>query len=100
VTSALAVPTWRRMDREVFLDRFPEDGPRLGLMLVPLEVAGALTHLECRAIFGRSSYLLPEVLTSRNALVKGYPFTRARQSSPFSRAKRVAAVREPTPILW
>lgn len=42
VVSVIVVPTWRGMDPEAFLDRFSEDGPRLGLTLFPLEAAGAL----------------------------------------------------------
>ncbi len=42
VVSVVLVPTWRGMDPEAFLDWFQENGPRLGLTLFPLEVAGAL----------------------------------------------------------
>ena len=42
VVSVVLVPTWRGMDPEAFLDWFPENGPRLGLTLFPLEAAGAL----------------------------------------------------------
>ena len=42
VAAVVVAPSWRRMDPEAFLDRFPEDGPRLGATLFPLEVFGAL----------------------------------------------------------
>ncbi|WP_166173627.1 DUF1772 domain-containing protein [Rubrobacter tropicus] len=42
VVSVVLVPTWREMDPEAFLAWFQENGPRLGLTLFPLEVAGAL----------------------------------------------------------
>ena len=42
VVSVVLVPTWREMDPEAFLDWFPENGPRLGLTIFPLEAAGAL----------------------------------------------------------
>lgn len=41
VASVVVAPSWRRMGPEVLLNRFPEDGPRLGLTLFPLEVVGA-----------------------------------------------------------
>lgn len=43
VVSVVMVPSWRKMDPDAFLDWFSENGPRLGLTMLPLEAAGALS---------------------------------------------------------
>jgi hypothetical protein len=40
--SLVMVPDWRRMNPDAFLEWFSENGPKLGLTMFPMEVAGTL----------------------------------------------------------
>jgi len=41
VVSIVMVPSWRKMDPAAFLGWFSENGPRLGLTMLPMEGVGA-----------------------------------------------------------
>lgn len=91
LTQAVTVPTWRRMEPDVFLERFRTTGPTTGAILFPVEVAAVgLLGVATASAVRRDESGRPAALAAATAAMAGtvllLPAYFARANAAFLRS--------------